>query len=175
MGKRSDFVRHERDYYPTPFHAMEPLFPHLSYKTTFAEPCAGDGRLIDHLESQGHVCKLAMDLEPMRDDIRQGNALDWKGKTEDSLIITNPPWDRKILHPMIDHFKTIAPTWLLFDADWVHTQQSARFMPYCRKIVSIGRVKWFDDKAGKDNSCWYLFDNTVGPTAFYGRQQKELL
>jgi len=40
MGKRSDFERVERDFYPTPEAAVLPLLPHLpdSY-FTFIEPC----------------------------------------------------------------------------------------------------------------------------------------
>ena len=49
MGKRSNFERIERDFYPTPFEAVEPLIPHLPDKFTFAEPCAGDGSLTRHL------------------------------------------------------------------------------------------------------------------------------
>ena len=169
MGKRSDFKRVERDYYPTPFHACEALFPHLPEGSTFIEPCAGDGRLINHLESQGHKCVFALDMEPQRDGIAKGDALEWVYTDEADYIITNPPWDRKMLHPMIENFKIIAPTWLLFDADWIHTQQAARFMPNLRKIVSIGRVKWFNNQTGKDNACWYLFDNNEGPTTFHGR------
>jgi hypothetical protein len=37
--------------------------------------------------------------------------------------------------------------------------------------VSIGRVKWFDKTAGKDNSCWYLFDKPSDiAVEFYGRK-----
>ena len=49
MGKRSDFERVPRDYYPTPFEAVRPLVPHLPDKGLFGEPCAGDGRLIRHI------------------------------------------------------------------------------------------------------------------------------
>ena len=50
MGKRSDFERKPRDFYPTPREAIEPLIPHLPETGLFAEPCAGDGRLIDCIE-----------------------------------------------------------------------------------------------------------------------------
>ena len=170
MGKRSSFVRHERDFYATPEHAVTPLLPYLEDSSIFVEPCAGDGRLIDHLHKAGHICTLAFDIEPMRTDVEQGDALeDFKA----DLIITNPPWDRKILHPMIEHFTSIAPTWLLFDSDWAHTLQSSKYMKWCSKIVSIGRVKWFDNKAGKDNAAWYLFDRKSNNTAFYGRINKD--
>jgi hypothetical protein len=66
----------------------------------------------------------------------------------------------------------MAPTWLLFDADWMHTRQSAPFMPRLRKIVSVGRVKWIPDSkmTGKDNCAWYLFDKPSDePAVFFGR------
>jgi len=171
MGKRSDFKRVERDFYPTPMEAVLPLLPHLKPATLFVEPCAGDGALMDHLEAHGHLCTDAFDIEPQRDGIRQVDALsDWNHAIG-NVIITNPPWDRKILHPMIDNFRVKMPTWLLFDADWMHTRQSAPFMPYCRKIVSVGRVKWIPDSkmTGKDNCAWYYFDCTEGETVFIPR------
>jgi len=89
------------------------------------------------------------------------------------LFVTNPPWDRKILHRLIVHLIEIRPTWLLFDADWMHTKQAAPYLRYCRKIVSVGRVKWFPDSphTGKDNCAWYLFDYGVSltPPEFWGR------
>lgn len=171
MGKRSSFERIPRDFYPTPESAVIPLLPHLPPRARFCEPCAGDGRLIDHLTSAGHICAAAWDIEPRRDDIAEKNALEWVIGNID-FFITNPPWDRKILHPLIDHLSMDHPTWLLFDADWMHTRQSAPFMPYLRKIVSVGRVKWIPDSpfTGKDNCCWYLFDQTSeAPAQFVGR------
>ncbi len=88
------------------------------------------------------------------------------------LIITNPPWDRPILHAMIPHFIQVAPTWFLLDADWIHTRQAAPFMPMLRKIVSVGRVKWQPDSkfTGKDNCAWHLFGPPSGfPAEFFGR------
>jgi len=171
MGKRSDFKRVERDFYPTPMEAVLPLLPHLKPATLFVEPCAGNGALMEHLEEHGHLCTDAFDIEPQRDGIRQVDALsDWNHAIG-NVIITNPPWDRKILHPMIENFRLKMPTWLLFDADWMHTRQSAPFMPYCKKIVSVGRVKWIPDSkmTGKDNCAWYYFDCTEGDTVFIGR------
>ncbi len=171
MGKRSDFERIPRDFYPTPWEAVLPLLPHLGGPTRFVEPCAGDGRLIDYLESVGHECIDAWDIEPRRADIEQLDATTGYILGAGAFI-TNPPWDRKVLHPIILNLSRQAPTWLLFDADWMHTKQSAPFMPTLRKIVSVGRVKWIADSpfTGKDNCCWYLFDATdEAPAQFVGR------
>lgn len=177
MGKRSDFERNPRDYYPTPIAAVEPLLDHLPYEFDYVEPCAGDGRLVNHIHDLTNGtgrCLHAADIEPQGLGVIKADAmkLDMPYKTVD-FVITNPPWDRKILHPMIERFVFIAPTWLLFDADWMHTKQSAVYMSICSKIVSIGRVKWIEDSksTGKDNCCWYLFDvDSLGtPPQFYGR------
>lgn len=171
MGKRSDFVRVERDFYSTPIQAVEPLIPHLPKRGLFAEPCAGDGRLIRHIEELTNLNGYWMtDIEPMVDFVGEGNAITDKILGCD-ICITNPPWDRKILHPIIENLSKQLPTWLLFDADWMHTKQSVEYMKYCNKIVSIGRVKWIEDSksTGKDNCAWYLFDKVEKDTIFVGR------
>jgi len=159
MGKRSDFERKPRDFYPTPIEAVYPLLEHLEEDFLFAEPCAGDGTLIEHLETKG-VCMWASDIEPQAKGIHRSpyDKLGFNELIESNYIITNPPWDRSILHPIIDFFAPQMPTWLLFDADWIHTKQSKPYMEMCHKIVSVGRIKWFGNMTGKDNCAWYLFD-----------------
>ena len=173
MGKRSDFPRRPRDFYPTPRAAVMPLLAHLEPQSSFIEPCAGAGDLVEHLTAAGHRCIWAFDLEPQSDSVKPFDAMDmrlfdWPG----DYIITNPPWSRNVLHPMIEHFAAQRPTWLLFDADWMHTRQAAPYLSLLRKIVSVGRVKWIRDSAmtGKDNACWHLFDARAdGPAVFVGR------
>ena len=171
MGKRSSFVRLERDFYPTPAVAVAPLLAHLAPGTVFCEPCAGDGALIDHLVAAGHRCRSAWDIEPGRAGIDRQDARQRLIGNIDCFI-TNPPWDRETLHAMILHLALQHPTWLLFDADWPHTRQAAPYLPLLRKIVSVGRVKWIPDSkfTGKDNCCWYLFgSHSIAPPVFVGR------
>ena len=175
MGKRSNFKRVERDFYPTPFEAVEPLIKHLPKRFTFAEPCAGNGALVGHLEWYRGTCMWASDIAPQHKGIPTE---DYKDVKEDQLlesefVITNPPWNRGILHPLIEHFAPQRPTWLLFDADWQHTKQSQYYMNFLHKIVSVGRIKWFGNTTGKHKCPWYLFDMQTPPimgTTFYGRK-----
>lgn len=171
MGKRSDFERVDKDYYQTPFAAVVPLFPFLPKgKFSFAEPCAGDGRLVRHIREgtdRKAQCHLATDIQPDCDWVVQKDALQLSEEdlTGVDLIITNPPWDRRksagyILHRLIDRFTALRPTWLLFDSDWVQTVQARPFMAdRLLATVSIGRVKWYENTnmAGKDNCQWHLF------------------
>ena len=171
MGKRSNFERNERDFYPTPREAVGPLLPHLAPATRFCEPCAGNGALIDHLTAEGHICARAWDIEPQRDDIDKHDALTRLVGNIDCFI-TNPPWDRGVLHPLIIHLSNQHPTWLLFDADWMHTRQAAPYLWRLQTVVSVGRVKWIagSPHTGKDNCAWHLFDaNNDAQTSFYGR------
>ena len=166
MGKRSSFERRPMDFYATPEAAVLPLLPWLPANTKFCEPCAGQGDLIRHLMKDGHSCVSAFDLSPDT-PYPQMNAIYLKKDDIDTAnyIITNPPWSRDVLHPMIMAFKDIALTWLLFDADWMHTKQSKPYIQYCRMIISVGRVKWIADSkhTGKDNCAWYLFGPNPKP------------
>lgn len=171
MGKRSDFKTNERSFYRTPMSAVLPVLPFVK-GARFAALCAGDGQLVDHLTSHGLTCEHASDIHPLRADIIKMNALDYDGPC-DRIIVENPPWERVMLHPMIDHFRNIAPTWLLFDADWMHTIQAAPYLPFCRTIVSVGRVSWMDNgTSGMDNCCWYNFLADECQTTFIGREAK---
>ena len=171
MGKRSDFKRIERDFYPTPHEAVLPLVNYdktVPSGRTFEEPCCGMGDLVKHLQKHDYVCVRAT-------DIKNGDEFDATKQTSclGDMFITNPPWDRKILHPLIERLSSIAPTWLLFDSDWPHTKQSIPFMKYCHVILSIGRVKWIPDSkmTGKDNCARYFFNQNAvyQGTRFIGR------
>lgn len=176
MGKRSNFDRIERDFYPTPEEAFLPLVEHLpKTKFYYLEPCAGDGALVrwinKHTKGKGVVYS---DIEPQQEWIQTKDMfkVSTPPTNATTFVITNPPWTRSILHLAIDHFAMQCPTWLLFDADWCHTKQSQPYMDWLVKIVSVGRVKWIPDSkmTGKDNCCWYLFDSrNKAVTEFYGR------
>ena len=177
MGKRSTgFKLAPNWFYKTPPEAIPALLPHLECHS-FAEPCAGDGALVDLLEAEGFVCSWQSDIAPQRIDILEADALELTEPLSNAdCIITNPVWDRTkksdfLLHKLIEHFRVLNTTWLLFDADWMHTKQSSEMMQYCSKVVSIGRLKWIpgSKSVGKDNCCWFQFQKHKVETVFYGR------
>jgi len=161
MGKRSAFDRIPRDVYPTPAAAVPPLIPHLRGVRSFAEPCAGDGSLVRHLEACG--------LRRVYDgDIATGqDALTVTDMGSPDAIITNPPYERSLMHALIQHLQQIAPTWLLLDLDWAATKQAIPYLANCSDIVTVGRLRWIagTKHAGKDNYGWYRFDarHSAGP------------
>jgi hypothetical protein len=177
MGKRSDFPRRPQDAYDTPQEAVLPLLPYLAPGSRFIESCAGSGALVRHLEAAGHVCIDASDIAPRADDIRQADATDWDEYdvwgTSADCFITNPPWERQTLHQLIANLSSQLPTWLLMDAEWMHTKQSVPFLPHLRMVVSVGRIRWIPGSAytSKDSCAWHLFSQPMPvPPLFMGRK-----
>lgn len=175
MSKRANqFERMDKDFYPTPFKAVEPLAPFL-FKNEFVEPCAGNGDLIRHLGKFGKKCVGWNDSNP--EASHQGLGVD-AAKLPISFYnapaITNPPWSRKLLTPLLDDWIDRSfSTWLLLPADYAFNLWFADYLDYCCAIVAIGRVKWIEDSpySGKDNCAWYRFTNIPGaPTLFHGRR-----
>ncbi|WP_207234463.1 hypothetical protein [Bradyrhizobium sp. Leo170] len=186
MGKRSNFERHDRDFYPTPLKAMLPLVPFLRRDgvKTFAEPCAGDGDLVRHLESFGLRCVYAGDIATGQ------NALAIERYVGNPDVgITNPPFkypedhkrSTRLLHDLIRHFLDLrVPFWLLLPHDWSANKGSKPYLLRCSDIVPIGRVKWIPNSeydGGYENSCWYRFDPSQikGHPVLHGRDQKEVI
>jgi hypothetical protein len=153
VGKRSTFPRIPQDAYSTPAEAVAPLLPHLEPGSRFFEPCAGQGRLIEHLVNAGHICVGQCDLPT--------DARTWRYLSIESgiIFVTNPPWSRPALHDIIVNLSNQAPAWLLIDAGWAHTRQSIPYLPRLQKIVSVGRLKWVEGSphTSKDNAAWMLF------------------
>lgn len=175
MGKRSEFVRKPRDFYPTPFKCIEPLRKILRPEFTFCEPCAGNGALIHHLEEAfDATCFFSIDLEPQEDWILQGDANNLNAESLEycDWIITNPPFTWSVLRPLMDKWISLKPTLLLLPADFMHNQRFQPYLTYCTAIISIGRVKWIEDSkmSGMENYAWYMFDkNNTQNTIFIGR------
>ena len=174
MGKRSNFERNPRDFYATPYSAVLSLLPHLPLQTKFIEPCAGDGRLVRHIESSGgHKCVYACDIEPQAPGIDTQDVLLSAFKLPPcQMVITNPVWRRPALHAMIEKFRKHAPTWLLIDAGWMFTKQAKEHLPFCSKIVTVGRVIWIEGtkQSGMEDCAWYQFGKEEAQTIFIGKK-----
>lgn len=171
-SRSKQFDRIPQDAYDTPLSASWPLFSHLPKNAHFAEPCAGRGQLVRHLENNGFKCAYAGDVKPRAVGIQTRDALSFTPamfkRARAQVIITNPPWKHELCAPLVTHFMKLGPTWLLLDADWMHNQRTAEMLDRCAKVVSIGRVKWIENSrsTGFDNCCWYYFPmhHRGGPT-----------
>lgn len=117
----------------------------------FAEPCAGAGDLIQLLEAAGLQCVWGLELEPQDEGLRNrwpigvGDALQLRERDLPGvdLFITNPPWERDWLEPLIRHLAALRPVWSLHDAGWAYAARSAALGAICTDVVAVGRLKWF--------------------------------
>jgi hypothetical protein len=148
---RNRFERSPRDFYATPLRSVLPLVPHLvaARLRSFCEPCAGNGDLVRHLESFGLRCVYQGDIATGQDALAIERFC--------SPVITNPPYTRGLLLPLIDHFLTAAPfSWLLLPADFAHVAYARPWHRHSTDIVSAGRAKWFGG-SGTENIAWFRF------------------
>jgi hypothetical protein len=182
MAKRSNFERVDKDLYRTwDKRALPPLLAHIPPGSSFIEPTAGCGDLVKQLEGAGMVCKGAFDLSPPSDadivcehGIFQADARKWRledhwNPTVD-FFIGNPPWTRALMHAIIFNLYWQRPTWLLFDSDWINTEQARPYVPLCRQIVPTPRLKWFEGTKhnATDSTAWHCFA-PAGYPEFRGR------
>lgn len=153
--KTDSATSNPKNWHPTPRAALEPLLPLLEPGTEFVEPCAGDGRLIEMLEEAGHRCIWAIDVEP-----RGGNPLiecadATRCATEGLTIITNPPFERRLLDPLLAHWLGRSPLWLLLPADMICNIWTIPLTRRVDRIVPLGRVSWMDNGTGGfENYAW---------------------
>ena len=79
------------------------------------------------------------------------------------------------MHDLIIHWQSqVVLQWLLLEAGFAHTRRAGPLMQSCRKIVSIGRLKWVEGSASSSTKdyAWYLFGATASPgntPRFYSR------
>lgn len=167
MGKRSNFEKIEKDrYMTTDARAVRPLFEYYAGLTfSYYEPCVGNGDLVRLL--RGYNCVGGSDIE------LDARTTEYDGGYAD-YFVTNPPWTREILHPIIENLRNQLPTWLLFDADWMFTAQSSSYMKYCKTVLPVGRLKWIPgtNTSGKDNCAWYLFVGHQTETVFVPKLER---
>lgn len=165
MGKRTDFERNARDFYPTldPL-PVKTLRPFLKRGDTFIEPFAGDGALRDGLVAAGLTCIWASDIAPLADGIHECRAEDLRDAKGAKYVISNTPWPlpRAKGAPALGyvrHCASLAPSWLIYSADFMHNVYFQQIRHLCRKIVTVGRVSWMSNgQGGFENAAWYLFD-----------------
>jgi len=168
VGKREANKKEKspRDYYSTiDPDAIKPLLPYLHDKKYY-EPCGGSGELITLVNALSNAkCLGSCDIHPLKEGIIQKScmSLSQKDLLGVDFLLSNPPFTKENLLPMIDHLASLKPTWLLLPADMLHNLYMVQHLRYCDIVLSVGRLCWFPDEKGKfvkgvDNYCFYRFD-----------------
>lgn len=136
---------------------------------SYGEPCFGEGALTRiltrHLKGLA-FCGHASDLHPERApeglNVRK---LDARTLTRSDLErhvdlwITNTPWQRTHLHPIIDNLTKVAPLWCILPAEFAHRRRNYDYLRKCTHILPVGPVQFRPTKSGNGFFCyaWYRF------------------
>ena len=175
----SRFPRRKNDFYATwDTRATPPLLPHLHPATRFIEPCAGAGDLTAQLRAAGHVCTEQTDINPQAPDIEQADAATRQYDVSNGeIFITNPPWTRQILQPMLLNWLKQAPVWILIDAGFPYNKRTDERIKNClARQVPVGRLKWIRNSPhdSSKNTVWcYLTSEWNKPySEFYPWREK---
>jgi hypothetical protein len=168
-----------QNYWPTPPVATLPLYRStqfqmdmLTSRNRFVEPCAGDGRLKNVLVDKGLCCVAAIDINPRRGDIGVGDAASLIGLAPHIPVVTNPPWARKLLEPILSNLLGQTTLWLLLPLDYLSNQWTGFAIKHVNCIIPLGRVSWLENgKGGMENSAWFRFAKT--PQSIVVPKQKE--
>lgn len=162
MGKRSNFKKIEKDFYPSIDPRIgEALAPYVR-GCRYAEPCYGSGDLESQLMDAA-MCFWRSDIRENSGERMDALKLSEEHVTYCDYIITNPPFSRGVLLPMIRHFTSLRPTWLLLPGDMIYNKYMREFTLELQMVVPVGRLYWFMENGkytrGTDNYAWFLFDN----------------
>lgn len=172
MSKRIDTdsaKTNASNFWPTPLEAVVPLLEPLrqdvvAAKSRFIEPCAGDGALVDALVFHNFACAAAFDTAPRRSDIRHGDAanVDWSTVNPAIPAVTNPPWARHLLEPILAAVIGTRVVWLLLPLDYATNLWTNLYMRHVNCLVPLGRVSWLGNgQGGMENSAWFRFSPQV--------------
>jgi len=99
---------------------------HFNNVEEILEPCAGDGALVDIIEKHYNVPIIKLDIQPLRDDIKEFNFVKDIKKLEykkNRLTIMNPPFAKSIKFienalKKSDMLVTLCSSNTLFNLDW---------------------------------------------------------
>lgn len=147
-------------YWPSPAEVVVPKLVRHIRACRYAEPCAGNGKLIGHLQDIAS-CVWASDLCPRHRKIVERSAFSLQPcDVGTDLIITNPPFNAKFIYPFIDHVVHNGfVAWLFLPSDFAFRDRSGYVMPYCERMVAVGQVRFIEDSPskGETNFAWFKF------------------
>jgi hypothetical protein len=164
----SEYVRKERDDYPTPSWVSETVIPHLRALniTSIWEPAAGEGGMAAAFARAGFSVTAT--------DLSGGvNFLDDKAQAISpyNAIATNPPYgfQGKLAERFIERALDLTrpsqgAVAMLLKVDFDSGLTRRRFFADCpawgTKLVLLRRIEWFKSLNGNtpsDNHAWYIW------------------
>jgi len=144
-------TRDETDFYPTPTCSVKSLIEYFQQTKKIhkhdliLEPCAGDGQISHILHQEGFENIVSTDLHlysPLKIDVMGGmDFLDTKYPFVDGIdwVITNPPYDSKVLMPIVEKSLNIANKGvaMFLKLTFLETVKRAKFFKENGKLKTV--------------------------------------
>jgi len=181
--RTSTYERQPLDLYETPAWVTEALLPHLPQMDDCPvwEPAAGTGAMVSVLRKAGFLT-VGTDIETGVDFLRVGVPPTPRGRI--GAVVTNPPYS--LATKFIERALQLTErdqgvVAMLLRCDFDHAKGRAHLFrdnpAFCKKVVLMRRILWFDpgegNRTGKSpsfNHCWMIWDHMHEgpPTIGYG-------
>lgn len=181
MAKRKvqTFERRANDAYFTPVEAIYPLAEALN-PCTFIEPCAGDGVIVDTLALADFDCAAATDISPAGPSVSKKDALAYTFEDVQGVdaVITNPPFKKDMLVPIMDHFLMLETSMvLLLPLDYIANLWFAPYAAHVHKVLPIGRVRWIpgSKSMSMENFAWVALSADPSTQPFLLPRKKKII
>ena len=172
MSQRdSGYIRKDFDTYDTPLWVTRALAPHLRDGLCVWEPAAGNGAIMDVLDPyrRGNMISTSVvtDIQTGHDFLA-ATALPTQHIT---AIITNPPYTAatEFIEHALDLMKPVKGlVAMLLRTDFDHAKSRRHLFAdhpaFCKKIVLLNRIVWFEPEPGSkgkspsENHAWWIWD-----------------
>lgn len=126
----------------------------------FYEPSVSSGSLVDMCCEHGGICVGGSDIQPLGVWDSPENYKDGLSLTEEDLngaeiILTNPVYKKEWLLPLLDHWTSLRPTWLLLPLNMCSNKYFAPYMKKCSNMINCGRLYFFENTWVSDHQFQY--------------------
>ena len=170
-GGKGVWDRSPTDFYPTPTASTRSLkdFIDVDSTDTILEPCAGVGHIAKEFENVTALDLYEYKTEYLHQVTTGINFLSWTPDKNYSWVITNPPFDRKVLMPIIEKSLSIATKGVAMFLKITFLESSSRFT-FFQENKNLKNVVIFSNRqplyrnaivTGASNAicyAWFIWD-----------------
>jgi hypothetical protein len=166
MRARKKEDKEEYEFYPTPIDAIELARPLLDQSKNWWEPCAGDGRILNHFDN----VIIGTDINPRSKEIQKGDFMVMDKPKNVEGIITNPPFTLgyELIKKALYEWKI--PALLLLRVEYIAAKVRQDVVKYMTDMHIVSDLIKFQTISGRivngngtGRCAWMLFDPNESP------------
>tara|TARA_B100000767_G_C19454206_1_gene405353 strand:+ start:47 stop:616 length:570 start_codon:yes stop_codon:yes gene_type:complete len=166
MRNRKKQNKEEHEFYPTPIDAVELARTLLDQNKRWWEPCAGDGRILNHFDN----VILGTDIKPRSPEVKESNFITMNKPKNIEGIITNPPFTLgyDLIKKALYEWKI--PALLLMRVEYIAAKARQDVVKHMTDMHIVSDLIKFETISGRivngngtGRCAWMLFDPNKTP------------